>query len=190
LKETEKNAGLTEIPFAKIGIVFGVHPGVPDTNISDADLVNIVKGTKTKWRNGRTIIVFNREAGDSTMELLKKKVAGFAAAYQTSLNEKKWITCFTDQEEAQAIAQTKNSFGFSDTGTIHAANVKIKALSFSGIAPSLDNLQNVKYPFAKNLYFIFKGKLIPARAQEFVNFVQSSPGRKILAENGALALEE
>jgi phosphate transport system substrate-binding protein len=190
LKEAEKNAGLTEIPFAKVGIVFGVHPGVPDTNLSSADLVNIVKGVKTKWRNGRTIIVFNREEGDSTIELLKKEVNGFTAAYQASRDEKKWIICFTDQEEAQAIARTKNSFGFSDTGTIYAANIKIKALNFNRIAPTLGNLRSAQYPFAKTLYFIYKGKLIPAEAQAFVNFVQSPPGQKILAENGALALEE
>jgi phosphate transport system substrate-binding protein len=189
LKNSEKNAGLTEIPFAKVGVIFGVHPDVPDTDLTEADLVAIIKGNKTKWRNGQTIIVLTREAGDSTIDLLKKKMPGFSAAYDTAMTEKKWVTCFTDQEEAKAIAQTPNSLGFSDTATISTIHPKIKALRFAAIKPTLANLRNSKYPFAKNLYFIYKGSA-PVAAQAFINYVKSPQGQKILRSNGALPPED
>jgi phosphate transport system substrate-binding protein len=190
LKDIEKNAGLTEIPFAKVGVIFGVHPDVPDTNLTGSDLVAIFNGNKTKWQNGRTIIVLTREEGDSTINLLQKKVAGFYAAYTTAMYQKKWVVCFTVQEEAQAIAQTKNSFGFSDTGTLSVFHYKIKALRFNQVEPTLANIKNAKYPFSKDLYFIYKGDNLTEAAQDFIIFTKSPRGQKILEKSGALPWED
>lgn len=189
LKEDEKKAGLSEIKFATIGIVFGVHTGVPKNNITGPELVDIFNGKQNLWQNGKTIIVLNREEGDSSIGILAKKIAGFEAAYHDSIREKRWVVLFTDKEAHEAIAKTENSFGFCDT-TIIMVPLPIKMLRFNQIEPTLENINNGKYPFSKGLFFIFKGKSIPREACDFVSFVKSPQGAKILMDSGALPVKD
>jgi ABC-type phosphate transport system substrate-binding protein len=48
LKEDEKKLGLTVLPYARTVLVIGVHPTVPDDNITFDDLINIYKRVKTR----------------------------------------------------------------------------------------------------------------------------------------------
>jgi phosphate transport system substrate-binding protein len=48
VKEDEKRLGLTVLPYARTVLVIGVHPTVPDDNITFDDLINIYKRVKTR----------------------------------------------------------------------------------------------------------------------------------------------
>ena len=53
LKDEEKAKGLRLIPYAAIGIAFAVHPQVPETDLSFADILAIHRGEKTAWNDGK-----------------------------------------------------------------------------------------------------------------------------------------
>jgi phosphate transport system substrate-binding protein len=84
MKADEKKLGLTVQPYARIVLVMGVHPTVPDDNITFADLINIYKGVKVQWSDGHDIIVLTRQPGDNSVEVLEREVSGFREAFAES----------------------------------------------------------------------------------------------------------
>jgi len=190
LKAKELALGVSAVPYAKTAVVIGVHPSVRDNNITFDDLVNIYRGSKTQWRDGREIIVLSREPGDSSNEVLEEQVPGFQFVYEQSQQAKRWITLFTDQDGNRALASTPYAVGLSDLGAITVEQLPIKPLKVNGIAPTLENLQTGQYPLVKTLFFVLPPTELPADVQAFIDFVGSDEGAKILRANGYLPLSQ
>ncbi|AHF08431.1 PstS family phosphate ABC transporter substrate-binding protein [Desulfitobacterium metallireducens] len=179
LKPEEVDQGLKQIPYARVAVVIGVHPSVLEEQITGDDLAAIFKGTKSQWRNGQNVILFSREEGDSTNEVLKKEIPGFKEALTESLEAKRWQVSFTDEEEAQAITQTKNSIGFTDSAALAVEKHEIKPLLFDGIQPTIENVEKGTYKLSKDIYFAYKEPL-SKEAQTFLEYVWSNEGQEII----------
>jgi phosphate transport system substrate-binding protein len=184
LRESEKDLGLTVVPYARTALVIGVNAKVPDSEITSGELLDICSGRKTSWQDGSEIIVLLRDPGDSTTDLMKAAIPGFAEVYDESRRERRWITLYTDQDMNKMIVNTPYSIGFSDTGSIATEHLPIKTLAFNGIFPSPENILRGKYPLVKTLSFVFvKSRLSPA-AKDFIAFTRSREGRRILRNHG------
>lgn len=58
-----------------------------------------------------------------------------------------------------------------------------RALPIDGIAPTAANVVSGRYPYVKPLYLVFKDGA-PASVTQFIAFVGSQAGRRILTESG------
>lgn len=192
LKAQEQKLGLTVIPIAKTPLAIATHLSVADDNITSTQLIDIYQGKKTQWLDGKEIIVLTREPGDSSILILSEKINGFQEVYTDSQINKRWTTLYKDQEMNQQLAQIPLTLGFVDIGTITSERKlsAIKTLKFNSVAPTLENVTNNRYPLVKNLYFVFEQGKIPLAAKEFINFVRSKEGEKILKAHGFLPLGE
>ncbi len=186
LRQSEEKYGLTTLPYALTALIIGVNPDVPDRNITAQELVDIYLGKKTKWKNGQEIIVLLREPGDSSMETLCSQVPGFRQAFEESHSTKRWMTLYTDQDMNKMIVKTSSSIGFTDSGAIASDRLLIKPLKFDGVAPSLKNMQDGKYPFAKVLSFAYRAGRLTAAGKTFIDFARSKKGMEILKTSGYL----
>jgi len=187
LKSQEQALGLTSVSYARTAVVIGAHPTVGDDEITFVDLLDIYKGTKTRWRDGREIIVLTREPGDSSIEVLERTIPGFKEVFVESSKAKRWTTFFKDQEMNQALASKPSALGLSDIGAITAEKLPIKALKVNGVLPTPDDVRSGRYPFVKTLSFVFMpGKLAP-EAQAFLDFVRTPEATQLLAVHGYLA---
>ena len=184
LKEKEKGLGLTIVDYAKVPLVIGVHQGVPDTDLTFADLVAIYKGEKNKWKNGREIVVLTREPGDSSIDVLVKVVPGFGEAYDQSQQAKRWKTLLKDDNMNKTLEETPNAIGLSDTGAIKTERLQIKALKVNGVAPSPAAVAKGSYPLFKTLSYAFRQEKLTPEAKQFLDFVKSKQGAAILKANG------
>lgn len=189
LKEDEKGLGLRVMPFARSPIVFGVHPTVADDEITLGDLVSMYRGAKTRWRDGREIVVLTRQPTDSGIEVLEREVSGFRDAYAESQRAKRWITLYTDQEMNQQLVKTPFAIGLLDLGIIRAERLAVKVLRVNGVAPTEQNILNGRYLLVKILAFVFREGALPAGAKAFLDFVRSRPGQQILRANSYLPAE-
>lgn len=187
LKENEKGLGLEVVTYAHTPLVIGVHPGVAEENISYADLIDIYRGKKRTWKDGKEIIVLTREPGDSTIEAMITEVPGFRMVYEESRKSKRWATIMKDLEMNQILAKTSNAIGFSDLGSLTIERHRIKPLRVNGVAPTLINVQKGKYPLLKPLIFVYRQEKLPPAAREFLAFVRSKEGARLLKANGYLA---
>lgn len=184
LKDDERKAGLVEVVYARVGIVLAAHADVPDTNLDAPDLVDIYRGTKNTWSNGKTIYVLSREAGDSSNLVLEARVPGFSQALRESLAAGRWAVYYTDQAENQALLDTRGSLGITDTASMVTLGPTVKALRFQGVAPSLENLERGRYPLVKELRFVYRPPL-RAAPRDFLLFVASEQGRALMRSAGA-----
>lgn len=189
LREREKGLGLTVVAYARTPVVLGVHPTVEEDSLTSRDLLEIYRGTKTRWRDGREIVVLTREPGDSGIEVLEQKIAGFREAYAESHRAKRWVTLFTDQQMHRALAGARSGLGLLDLGAITVERLRVKPLKLDGVAPTRENVLSGAYPLAKTLAFAFRSDTLPAGAKAFLEFVRSSAGRRVLEQYGYLPAE-
>jgi phosphate transport system substrate-binding protein len=186
LRDQEKGLGLAVLPYARTAVVIGAHPTVAEDGITSDDLVEIYKGTKTRWKDGREIVVLTREPGDSSIEVLEGAIPGFKAAYAESHRAKRWTVVFTDQEMNRLMARTPSAIGLSDVGAITAERLPLKTLKVNGVLPSPENVLSGRYPLVKTLAFVYRQDRLPAGATAFLDFVRSRQGGQILKANGYL----
>ncbi|MEK6743288.1 MAG: substrate-binding domain-containing protein [Nitrospirota bacterium] len=189
-RENEKQLGLELAPYARTIIIMGAHPGVPDDNITYEEIIQIYRGKKTTWKNGKDIIVLTRNEGESTIDVMKQLIPGFREAHVESLQARRWITAFTDQDMNKKLTTMPDSVGMSDYGTIASEHLAIKMLKVDGIAPTAENVLKGRYALFKTLYFVFRRDNIQPEAKAFIDFVRSTEGRKILKANGYLLAEK
>ncbi len=189
LKEEEKALGLVAKPYAQTAIVIGAHPGVPDQSITSQELIDIFKGTKTQWKDGKEIIVQAREKTDSGFAVLEKNIPGFKEVYQESQDAKRWTLYFTDQEANRALASTPCAIGVTDIGMVATENLRINVLKFNGIEPGLESLRNGTYPLTRVLSFVYREENLPESAKAFLNFVYSDAGQRIMASKNYLSVQ-
>lgn len=186
LKDNEKGLGLTTVDFARTPLIIGVHPSVPDNDITFAELLDIYRGKKNRWKDGREIIVLTREPGDSSIEVLDKGVPGFREVYDESQKAKRWTTLLKDLAMNEALVKTPDAIGLSDLGAITLERHAIKPLKVNGVAPTLKNLETGRYPLHKTLTFIFRKEKLHPAAREFLDFTRSKEGKRILKASGYL----
>lgn len=189
LKESEKGLGLEVVTYAHTPLIIGVHPSVAEENISYAEILDIYRGKKTHWANGKEIIVLTREPGDSTIVAMEKGVPGFKEVYDESQRAKRWATLLKDLEMDETLAKTPEAIGFADLGAITIEKHRIKALKVNNVAPTLKNLKNGTYLLVKPLIFVFHRERLPPAARDFLAYVRSREGTKILRDNGCLPEE-
>ncbi|MDD1748913.1 MAG: substrate-binding domain-containing protein, partial [Methanothrix sp.] len=190
LRDPEKGWGLTILPYATTAIVCGVHPAVPDDDITGSDLLRIYQGIRTHWRDGRAIALLTREPGSGSIEALEQAVPGFAAAYKVSRQAGLATTLYSDQEMHRVLARTPAGLGLTDLGAMADQHLPIKPLRFEGVLPTLANLRTGSYPLLKTLAFAFVEKRLPEAAAAFLEFVQSPAGVKVLQAMGCLPAAE
>lgn len=156
LKENEKGLGLEARNFARTPMIIGVHPSVAEENITFEELLDIYRGKKGKWRDGRKIVVLTREPGDSTIDELERGVPGFRGVYEESRQAKRWSILYKDLTMNETLAKTLSAIGLSDLGAVTIERHAIKPLKVNGVAPSLTNLAAGKYPLYKTLTFVYR----------------------------------
>ena len=186
LKEDEKLPGLVARPYARVSIVVGAHAAVADDEITFQELVEIYRGTKTRWKDGNEIVVQTRELFDSGFQVLEKEVPGFKEAIAESHQAKRWAVYFTDQDANRALSKTRYAIGISDLGMIHAENLDIKVLRLNGIIPGPESILSGQYPLRRELFFLYRDETLPDAAKAFLVFVRSEEGANILKSNGYL----
>jgi phosphate transport system substrate-binding protein len=185
LKESERREDFEIIPYARTLAAIGVNASVREDDITSRDLVAIYEGKKTKWMDGSPIVVLQREASDSTNEILFRIFPAFKKANEAAYGHNRWRVLFTDGDMLEALEDTEGAIGPTDTGAVAAGGLSIKVLGIDGVAPSPENAGNGSYPFVKDLSFVVR-KGSGADVRKFVDFCMSEKGKEIILRHGYL----
>jgi len=94
----------------------------------------------------------------------------------------------TDQEATTQIEKTPGAFGISSAAIVLTEKIKIKALSIEGIAPTLSNVATGKYPYTLTFFLIYKRDKYKGSVKDFVEFVFSQDGKKLLSHHDHVTL--
>jgi len=190
LSRSETELGLKAVPYARVPIVVAAHSSVKDEGITFEELIRIFQGTKTRWKNGNEIVVQAREKTDSGFQVLQERIPGFKEVYAESHQTKRWTLYFTDQDANRALSSTANAIGVTDLGMISTEHLDVHVLELNGVAPSPENLLSGAYPLWRDLSFVFLENRLSKEAGEFMDFVRSDEGQRILKIHGYLPVKQ
>ncbi len=84
------------------------------------------------------------------------------------------------------VAGDLYSIGYISMGSL---NETIKAVEIDGAAPSVENIKNGSYKVARPFNLATKAELSEA-AQDFVDFIMSADGQKVVEDKGHIAVSE
>ena len=182
LKPDESTQGYTAIEYGRTPFVLATAR----TSVSGLTLrqiADIYAGRLSKWPDGTPFRLVLRPVNDNDTPLLASFSPEIKEALGQAMAREGMIVAVTDQDSANEIARIKGSIGTCSMALILSEKRQLTAFAIDGVKPSVKTLADGTYPYFKSLYIVIKGKPTASTAQ-FVAFVRSPEGRRILTETG------
>jgi phosphate transport system substrate-binding protein len=169
---------VVEIPVALDGVAIYVHESSPIRELTMPQLKDIYTGKLTNWsdvggKDGR-IVAYSRENNSGTYVFFKEHVLAnedFAREIQTLPGTAAVVN---------AVSKDSASIGYG--GIAYATGIRAIPIRRDSAAelvqPSLETVQNGRYPLSRNLFFYTIGQ--PAGEEKaFIDWVLGTEGQKI-----------
>jgi phosphate transport system substrate-binding protein len=184
LKPEERRGGITQEIYGRTAFIFGVQDSNPVKGFTLREIEDIYSGKRKNWSDGTPIRLILRPLSDAYSAYLVSINPGIKSAYEKAHAVPDVFVGNTDQEAARQIEKTPGSFGTTSSSVIAAEQRKIKALSVDGTAPTLADVATGKYPYVMTLLMVYKQEQYSGLIKDFVEFVFSGDGQKILSDSG------
>ncbi|SFL50220.1 phosphate ABC transporter substrate-binding protein [Halanaerobium salsuginis] len=188
VKQTEVEAavgnGIYPVPHrvAMDGIAVVINPANSVTELSLEDLMNIYTGKVTNWSEfggpDQEIVVISRDSSSGTFEVFNELVLEGNRLTQGALLQA------SNGAVAGVIADTEGAIGYVGLGYLSDS---LKAVKVSGVLPSNATVASGEYPIARPL-FMFTNGWPEGLTSQFINFILSAEGQKIVKEQGFVPL--
>jgi phosphate transport system substrate-binding protein len=183
LEDEEEAKDLIATPIAIDGVAIVVSKDNKVTGLTAEQIKNIYLGNIKNWKEvGGTdaaITVVTREDGSGTREAFSKGI----------MNEEDIINSAIVQNSTGAVRTTvagdKNAIGYVSMASV---NSEVKAVELDGVAATEDNVKNGTYKLQRPFIYITKGDPTGI-AKEFIDFVLSDEGQKIIVDEGAFSVK-
>jgi phosphate transport system substrate-binding protein len=194
LKATEntKYPDLVKHIVAKDGIALVVHPKNEIRGIQAATVADIYTGKITTWTQvpgaylpgtNTQIVVIGRDSASGTREFFDTHPNGILKGTPPT---KSMLEKNSNGAVAQTIAQTPGAIGYVSIGFVTG---DVKALpvwyndSGTAVAPTRENVLSGTYPISRELFMFTSGQP-SGLAADFIGFIRSPDGQKIVEEEG------
>lgn len=146
------------------------------------------KTGETSFDTANEISIISREDGSGTrgafvelFEIEQKNEAGEKVDYTT---EEAAITSSTSVM-LTSVAENEYAIGYVSLGSL---NDTVKALNVDGAQATEKNIKNGTYKVSRPFNIATKGKVSEV-TQDFIAFILSAEGQKIVSENGYISLD-
>jgi phosphate transport system substrate-binding protein len=165
-----------------VGVV--VHPRNPIRSLTKAALQDIFTGKIANWKAlggvDRGINVYTRDEASGTREVF----------WQMALEKKETTpganVVVSNGAMKSAVATDPYAIGYISVGYIDPT---VAPVSLDGVAPTLANVKEGKYPIARGLFSNTR-KEPHGLTKKFIDFLFSPEGQKIIADNGFIPVEQ
>jgi len=188
VKEVENVPGLVEKPYATSFYIFATSSSNPTNGLSLPEIRDIYAGKKTTWPDGRKIFLVLRPAADAFTGFLEKLSPEMKDAVESSKKRPGMFIGITDQEAADQIERIPGSFGVTSYSLVASEKRDIKPLAVDGIPPVGKDGINEKYPYFMTLSLVHVKDRTTAAIGDFIQYIASKEGEKILRRNGHLPI--
>lgn len=169
---------------ARDGIAVIVHPGLALNGLTKEQVKGIFAGQIANWSQvggpDAPIVVVSREEGSGTRDAFQELVMG-----KDTLIVDTAILQPSNGALRTTVSTTPNSIGYLSFGYLDQS---VKALPVEGVEPTEANVANGTYPIARPLSMLTKGDP-NALVRAWLDFILSSEGQRIVAEEGYVAVK-
>ena len=188
LKDSEKAKypDLVQYVIAKDGIAIIVHPSNPVSQLTIEQIRGIYNGTYTNWKelggNDVQIVAVGRDTASGTREFFWEHVMK-KENFRNDMLEMNSNGAVHDK-----VATTPTAIGYVGLGYVDAEVKGIKIWNNGEwVKPTVENVKNGKYPIVRNLNLFTNGEA-KGLAKDFIEFILSEEGQKIVEEEGFVPL--
>jgi phosphate transport system substrate-binding protein len=194
LTHEERSMGIIEEPYGRTPFIFGVQESNPINGLTLAEIEEIYARKRKTWSDGTPIRLILRPISDGFTAYLESINPRLKSASEKVHSLPGVFIGMTDQEAADQIEKTPGSFGTTSASLIVSEKRKIKALSVDGTAPALSNIadgvriSSGMYPYIITMFLVYNKDNDKGEVKDFIDFVFSKNGRKILSESGHVTL--
>lgn len=194
LKQDERSREIIEEPYGRTAFIFGVQESNPTNGLTLAEIEDIYAGKRRSWSDGTPIRLILRPISDGFSAYLASINPRLKSASEKAHSIPGVFVGMTDQEAAEQIERTPGSFGTTSASLVASEKRKIKALSVDGVFPAPSNIADGihisagRYPYAMTLSLVYRKDKYEGAVKDFIVFVFSKEGRKILSESGHVTL--
>ena len=189
IKDTELDKAVTNGKDIKAhviamdGIVVIVHPSNNVSALSKKQLKDIFSGAVSNWSklggSDEKIVVISRDSSSGTFEAFGTLAMDGAKVRADAVMQA------SNQAVATTVGRTTGAIGYVGLGYVTPS---VKALQINGIVPSKETVLTNKYLLSRPL-FMYTNGTPGGLVKEFLDFVMSPQGQKIVDEEGFVALK-
>lgn len=185
LTAEEQRWRVVAVRYATTPFGFGVAARNRVPGLTLAEAAQIYEGKIATWPDGGQIRLVLRPESDSDTGALRQMSARMERALGAAHARKGMLVAASDHDAGDMIEGVPGAIGTITRVQIVLERRKIRMLPIDGVEPTLENLADGSYPFSKGLYLVTGAH--PSRlTRDFVDFVLSPAGRKILRRTGQL----
>lgn len=194
--ETAESKG-TEFIYTEIGkeaFVFFVHKDNPVQNLTKEQIQKIYSGEITNWKDvggiDEEIVAFQRNEGSGSQSMLKRFMGDKPIMKPPSEQINDLMSGII--ERVSNYKNKTNSIGFSFRYYLEGIikNPDIKMVSIDGVAPTVENIKNGKYPITTSLYAVTYKDNPNENVDKLTDWVLSSEGQEIIEKTGYVGLKK
>jgi phosphate transport system substrate-binding protein len=189
LQPEARARGLISIPYARVAVVLAANPSVPVRGYTREDLLDLFAGRREHWADGSPVVLLKREPGDSSHLAVYAAVPEFEAVDAEAWAADRGRRLFHDRAMQEALISTPGAVGLFDQGLATIQRLPIVVLEYEGRRPNEEAVRTGSYPIYKDLAFVIPADEPDPLAREFISFVFSSEGQRIIRDSGYVPLE-
>lgn len=142
----------------------------------------------TKFDASKTISVVTREEGSGTRDAFTE-LTGVLVKDGDNKTDNTTTSAVTINSTEAVITNVKDNeaaIGYISLGSL---NDTVKALKIGGVEATADNVKSGDYAVSRPFNIAYKGELSDV-AQDFVDYIMSSDGQKVVSDNGYVTVSE
>jgi len=141
-----------------------------------------------KFDASKTISVVTREEGSGTRDAFTE-LTGVLVKDGDNKTDNTTTSAVTINSTEAVITNVKDNeaaIGYISLGSL---NDTVKALKIGGVEATADNVKSGDYAVSRPFNIAYKGELSDV-AQDFVDYIMSADGQKIVSDNGYVTVSE
>jgi phosphate transport system substrate-binding protein len=169
---------------AKDAIAIVVNKDNPIKSITKEQLKEIYAGQITNWKElggaDMKIVPVTRDSSSGTFEIFEKKILGKGTEMVSSA-----VVQGSNQAVKTTVSKTPGAIGYIGLGYVDST---VKTVAFDGVLPSKESVLNGTYEISRPL-FMYTNGTPKGVVKEFIDFVMSPEGQKIVEEVGYIAVK-
>jgi phosphate transport system substrate-binding protein len=166
------------------GIAVIVHPSNKVVGLSKQQLKDIYIGKISDWSavggESQKIVVVSRDSASGTFESFGEMALDKEKVRPDALMQA------SNQAIASTVAKTPGAIGYVGLGYLSS---QVKAVTFDGVTPSNATVLSNKYKLGRPLFMYTNGSPQGA-VKDFLDFVLSAEGQKLVEEAGFVSLKK
>jgi phosphate transport system substrate-binding protein len=183
-KDDELQHNLEYLVFAQDMVIFVVGENVGVKNLSAQQLADVFSGKIENWQEvgGKdfSVRLLIREPGDSSLLIIKQKLESFKGIKFSERAK----TLFHDYEMVKALNKYTTVIGWLTQSSMQDVTSSAKAIDIDNISPTQENVLDGLYVLTGNHALVYRKENLDKLASQFINFIFSKEGSRILINRG------